>query len=426
MKVRAGIFTAIVCAVLCGPILLAALTSAGISLPESMTSDSARYLSGGISDTEIGPYLNIEDFSNGSLQKAAEDTIERYIPAKRSALLTNAKVQHYAILSSSHLTGIQSGATFYKSRFFYTAKNHALSEKALPKTVATQDNLQSFGEGLADIARIYPDKTFCVIMADDSQTSLANPAVRKSSDKITTSQAIQIISKECEEQKNVAFPATFYDSADTYYQYFYTTDHHWNGWGAIDAYLKAAQTAEIKSKVELGASIKDLRPQEGLNWVRENGSYCRYGLMLLNEKADEPFLDVLDVKVDGKSGFAPVSSMNGIKKLKKIGAMANYDFYQSGYGKRNNVEMTNDGAPIANRNALLICDSYGTAFRWVAAKDFKKLTIKYDMHNDQDASKVSNLKSSIEESNSEFIFIVGREKSFENISTRYLSYFSTE
>lgn len=378
MKKRATIFATIVCVVLCGPALLATLTNTGWNIPDAITSDSAKYLSGGISDTDILPYLNIEGFSDGSLQKAAEDTVERYVPAKRNVLLANAKMQRYAIFASSFLTGIQSDATFYKSRFYYTKKNHALSEKALSKTIANQENLRSFGKGLSKLAQLYPDKAFCVIMADDSQTSLANPVVKMASDSISTSQAVQTISDLCKYQKNIAFPDTFYDSEEIYYRYFYTTDHHWNGWGAIDAYLKAAETNAIKSKVNLGSSLKDIKQQEGLNWIRENGSYCRYGLMLLNERANEPFLDVFNVKVDGKVNFAPVSSKNGIRKLKKAGPIASYDFYQTWYGKKRNVEFTNDDAPISTNDALIICDSYGTAFRWVAAKDFKRVSIKYD------------------------------------------------
>lgn len=426
MKLRAVIFAVLVCTVLYGPFLLGTLTNIGLSFPESITSDSAKYLSGGMSDTEIWPYLNIESFADESLQKASEDTIERYIPAKRSVLLANAKVQRCAIFASSFLTGIQSDATFFKSRFYYTRENHALSEKALSETIANQDNLKSFGEGLANIAQLYPDKVFCVIMADDSQTSSANPAVRKASDSITTSQAVQTISDECKRQSNIAFPDTFYDSEETYYRYFYTTDHHWNGWGAVDAYLKASDTDAIKRKFDLGSSLNDLRSQEGLNWIRENGSYCRYGLMLLNERANEPFLDVFNVKVDGKTNFAPVSSKNGLKKLKKAGPIVSYDFYQTWYGKKRNVQLTNENAPIAESDALIICDSYGTAFRWIAAKDFKKVSIRYDMHNDQKASDVVNLKQSIEECDADIVFIVGREQSFENIPKRYASYFSTE
>lgn len=403
MRSKNILFTSLVCfLLLCPAILFGLQRVADINLPSSVTAEDAAYLTGGISKVSIRDQASIAGFASGDLQGALEDAVGNYIPFKAEVLLANAALQRSAIACSNELFRWDCYPTYFGSTKLYDASCDALFEMPLldESRVVERSNLlhdlTNFGLGLTKVAEQFPDKNFYVIVADRSATSESNPAYRLVTNKVSTAECAQVLS-DVVSATNVTIEACGYQAKDEYLKAFYRTDHHWNGFGAIDAFNTVADHAgyrvyEPEGVIEFGGLVF-------------NGTLSRRGLMCLNTSISEPLFDTknLDVGEGSKKYFEYLLESDGNRRIAEQGLRAEYDFYSAWYGGDRACVIDNQDS--GEGAALLISDSYGDAFRWVLAENYAVVSGNMDLKKPQYSSE--DLASVVRQSNCRDIYIVG-------------------
>ena len=97
-----------------------------------------------------------------------------------------------------------------------------------------------------------------------------------------------------------------------------------------------------------------------------------------------------------------------------------YSFYAWYYGGDYAASIINENASNNDR-VLVICDSYGDAFRWMVAQNARETHAFYDLHS-SDYSE-STLSQRIEESSATKIIFVGYPGDYATFLERHPAYF---
>lgn len=121
------------------------------------------------------------------------------------------------------------------------------------------------------------------------------------------------------------------DSLDDYFANYYTTDHHWNGYGASETYNALAFDSREGFKASSVINTSGLEI---------NGSLARSGLDLLDEPVSEPLLDTSGMLADYVDGSIPLLQQGEIG-LKDESLPVEFNFYHEWYrafGKLRNQE----------------------------------------------------------------------------------------
>lgn len=420
MKIRNTLISIVFCAFLCGPVLMFVAQHLPITLPIWLESETTQYLTGENSQqVALKENLNLQSFIDKLTQQDIENKIEDFIPAKASALIGSSALERLAIEQSAQLFGFDCWPTYYGSPIIYADRRNALSWEPLKDSPALRESLLQFATKLSDLTANYPDKTFCVLVADDSRTSKANASDSVVSNCFSTQQGTEIFKSALADSENTVVVDTWYEDPEIYYDLFYTTDHHWNGWGAADAYLRAMNAIYDGDATADTEVVEALQPQSDIDWVDEHGSYARRGLMLVGEKANEPHLPIESFSISGEEA-PPAILPNGPEELAEAGLIAQYDFYQTWYGQWFDSIFKNLGAALEDEQALIICDSFGTGFKWIASTEFGEVQTLYDLHDSKEAIK--RLSETLDGNEADIVFIVGRVTSYQSVLDRFPNY----
>lgn len=406
MSVRNCIFSTVFCALILGPVVLLCLGVCQVaSVPSWLSPEDARWLSGGYEAPHIEEHLSLNGFLDGELQNVLEAELGNNIPAKGTALLLSASLQRRAIEASNALFGWECYPTFFGSNRLYIPEVNALGRMPAKGRDSFAEDTFAFGEELALFAQDYPHTRFNVVLADISEHSALNPASALSSNVFSSLQSHDILLDSCSGSPNIQI--SFSQAADIadYYRNYYTTDHHWNGFGAALAFASIeGRSLDIESGVE------------GLSGIKMNGSMSREGLMLLNEQAREPLLDFSSIVV---KGIDPPDFLlpNGVQELTQNVKVAEFDFYHGWYG--NSVSFEAGG--MGEGTALVVCDSFGAALQWFVANDHENTLIRTDLH--VSASGNQKLRDIMELSHYDDVYFVSHAGGFAHLLDRFPFYF---
>ncbi len=419
MKVRNTILILIFCLLMLSPATLWVLDRAQVALPGWLTSEDATYLSGGIEESHLEDTLSLSGFASEEFQAALETELDNNTPLRADILLANATLQRDAIASSNMLFQFDAYPTFYGSGTVYIPAANALAtmpttnERLFKKITQTVD-------GIASIAALYPNKNFYLVVADMSDTSQANPASKLVTGALSTNDFIDVMEASLVDTPNVHIVSIPYTEASDYYQNYYRSDHHWNGFGTLKLYDKLLDVANLPYQPDessLGTLDFGVFPT--------NGSYARDGLMLINEPASEPQFDMAGLSVQNEE-LAPVDMADGVSVMKSRGLMAEFNFYTQWYGS----SLLTDQSPIVNemsptsRNAVVIMDSYADSLHWLLAKNYSYLRCYRDIRAGQkgDASLIER----IEDTEADDIYFVGSALAYARIPKCFPHYFNQE
>lgn len=420
MKMRNAVISFVFALLLLGPLLAAgAMHIVHIALPEWLSPQSATYLLGGKSSTSILASLNYEGISSGYLQNTLEDKVEDCIPCKKTALLTSAALQRSAIEAANGVFRWETYPTFYGSKYVFISGQDALARMSFASNDAQLERLEAFSRKLASFVQAYPETRFCLILVDQSDISAANPTFRLVDGAWSCADYVSVMSDWTQGAQNLTVVAEPYDNTDLYYHDYYRSDHHWNGYGALKMYEKLAELYELPSTEAL-EEYDTVLP--GLEDVIENGSNTRYGLMMVNEPAQEPSLDLSDLVL--KEGSPAPVLYDNVDELLTKGGTLEHNIYEAWYGYRGyNSFVSENGRPD---NALIVCDSFGTALKYPLARAFERTDVTYDLH--LDSKNVPSLAESIEAAQPSTVFFVARLDNYANCLSRFPSYldFGTE
>lgn len=398
-----------------------------LDLPSWFTTESVRYLSGengSQSQLDIADNLSLDHFFENKLQTSIEHEVESYIPIKASALLFNAEMQRQAIRLSNEVFCFDCYPTFFDSTISYLPNLNAVVQKPYESASRVEEGIRSFGSQFAGMAENFPEKRFAIVVADNAMTSAQNSVLSEMSSSITTSYVAGLLREELFDCANAVVVDVAYESGVEYYKNYYTTDHHWNGWGAANAYLTAVDALSRIGFPEeeidaLKMPLSNLEPLQGLEWVSENGSNSRMGLMELDESVSEPALPLYGILTNAeKSGL--VSDEDGVARMAEYAAEAEYNFYETWYGQYKDDLVINAKAPLQESSALVICDSYGDAFKWMVATGFGETRTVFDLMGRH--QNTVPLAETLENDDSEIVFLVSYAYNFFDRLDRTPSY----
>lgn len=408
---RNCIFTLVVALTLLSPAAYVVLQIADIHLPEWLKNEELTYLSGGLAPGFDSSSLTLEGILDGSTQTAIENSVGNNIPAKSTVLLCNAALQRAAVCASNELFGWEYYPTQFGNSVVYLPEYNLLSGIPLTNSPQSRNALESFGTQLAQYANNHPDKLFCVVIPDCSQISNILPSSRAINQPLDAQSLIQALTAGwTTEPPNLILSTTQSSSADEFVSHHYHTDGHWNGYGALEAYNQLMndlpQLAPISPSGELAGPIF-------------NGQNARNGLMLLNEAAAEPIINVSNLSVrSGAEGW--LLSKTPQEKITASPLDAEFNFYASWYGTDTPTVIDNED--IEGQSVILVSDSYGDAFRWLLAQSFGTVYNYMDLYSSSRSSVT--LDERIAETSSNIIVFLGLPSDYISFIERHPNYFS--
>lgn len=384
----------------------------GASLPGWLTSESAEYLVGALNVHSSGKDGAVEGFIEGAFQDALETKLQSSIPLKEAALTINASTQRYAIAASNLFFRWPAYPTFFGSGYCLLSDKEALVRMPVSNDNACAVSAKVFAAGLSTVARANNNINFEVCFADLSSYSAANPARSLvSSPSLTTKDIVRAVCDEVDSQ-NIRVRDASFDNPTSYFQYYYTTDHHWSGYGALEIYSQLARDLGFSSNVETGECNSEL------TGLIMNGSLSRGSLLLLNEKVKEPSYDVSGLSVlEGST--PPLLHANGRVLLDSDPDLTEYDFYHTWYGPSSFAIIDND---TGSGTALIVGDSYTSAIQWLIAKNYRTTYVFLDCHGSYRGEE--SLEYRIRDTNCDAVFFVMGPTGLSNLLDCYPNYFN--
>jgi hypothetical protein len=404
MKARNTALSVAFCLFLAGPAFMAGVDKAGVfQLPDWATSESAAYLSGGITEADVKSHLSLKGFSSQKLQKDIEATVGNNIPLKATALLANAGLQRSVIGLSNQMWRFPCYPTFFGSDYVLIPQEHAVAAMPLPAGGATSNALRKFGKSVASFAEKNPDIRCVVYVADISNTSLANPAHSLVSNSLSTNEVAGEIQAGVAKGVPVVASHTG-DDVTSYYQLFFRSDHHWNARGAALAFEDIMQS--------LGAEGRDFKFKL-LDGPVYSGAYSRNSLCIVD---DVPFdidfdfnqevMETARGQVDGNQHVVYDDASEQAK---------HWQFYDLFYEL---FPHTRSG--VGSGNVLLVSDSFGGALVRPFGLAFENVWVRNTLHaSSKTEERLSDIVSSCDIDTVIFVGHATNYSSFESRNPRF-------
>lgn len=304
------------------------------------------------------------------LQDSMETTIDNSIPCKASMLLMNAALHRGLIKASNVLCRWDCYPPDFGSDYVYIPESDSLRGATLQAKTEYLDGLRSFGESVAEWAMRHNDIPVCLVIPDFGSTSRVNPSCSLVSNPLTTDHVAKLISDATADASNVYVVCKEYSDMDLYLERFYSSDDHWNGFGAIDAYNA------IPSELGLDP-LNDIEVNGELGDYVFCGQNSRSALMLIDSPAHEPVLETGHLEVQNGAEDALLLASG------PLGAESDYErfaFYSCWYGKEASNVITNV-SKANGKEILQISDSFGQSMRWVLAQNAHTVSTSMDLHS---------------------------------------------
>lgn len=337
-----------------------------VDLPDWLTAVDSQYLAGGMETVDIEESLDVEDFGSERLQEALEAEIGNNIPMKSSALLVNASLQRSCIELSNGLFCWDCYPTYFGSERLYDLESDALYRFPYDNTFSRVEKFDEFVDCVDAIAAVYPDKQFCVYLVDASQYDASNPARSLFHCNLLDVNDCAERANGISNSGNLTFVGDAVPASKDYHEFFYSTDHHWNGYGTKRAYESISQA------MSLDVRASPIKGESTFQGLRINGSDARAGLMLLDEPVREPLFRFSNTKIT-QGDLAPVF-ISGVGFAESIPFEAEFDFYHSWFGK-GSLSLENSER---EGSILLIGDSYTYSLRWLLGNACNRLVQRAD------------------------------------------------
>lgn len=374
MRIRDIALIVVFSCFICGPALLVLLEGTGIQLPVTLTSKPAKYLSGGVREVDILESLSLHAVLDETLQNDLETELGNHVPLKAQAMIASSSLQRLAIKASNFLFEFDCYPTFFGSTRLAIPEFDAVTYLPAKKSTSLERKWEDFAKGVKRVASKYSNKRFIIYVVQGYDSPAYNPAYALSSNPIVPSDCIDCISEIIDETRNVQLITQSFNSGESYYSDFFTTDHHWNINGAFRAYDQITE--------QLG--IDSIDP--GSNWIIPDYLYCgataRWGLDLIDEQVFDCSQNFKSLKVIMEGGnITTGDDHDSFWDYPEIGRK--YKFYDSYYDNLGHCTIIGSG----NRSALLIGNSYIGAIQRPLGFSYGKLTVNNQLHP---ASKLEN------------------------------------
>ncbi len=394
MNIQNKVFSIIVCLIFVGPVLMfGTLNLLKIELPGWMTSEEVQYLEGTSVKYGVKDNLNMDGLTSGRLQSALEDRVEDYVPCRAGAIITSAALQRISIEASNLIAGWSCYPTFYGSDKVYSPEYDSVAYLPLSTSEELDQQWIEFARNVKDAALEYSDKSFVVYLVPGYGDPSYNPASDLVSYANDPSRAFELMSEELSGISNVDVLSTFYDEGEFYYEKFFTTDHHWNINGALEAYGQIAASLELIQN-DFGKNVP-------ISDYEYTGATARWGRDLVVESVFDVEYDFSDLTVELPNGYqASCADHSRFWDFPEIGKR--FKFYDAYYDNISCPCRIYGG--IGDKKCLLVSNSYGAALQRPLATSYKDLYTTRRLH--PNAKETETLRQQLERTQADDVVFV--------------------
>lgn len=238
MKLRSIAFVVILSLLLVGPGMLFVASKAGIDLPDQLTAESAKYLSGGINDADVSSTANLEGFVSESFQNAVEAEIGNFIPAKAFCMLNDAELQRTFIRMSNSVFDFECYPTYFGSKYIETSDREHVLELSYKSKVNDLERFRSFVEDINNFAAQFPEIDIVLCLVDGTGWSDANPSYQYVSNTPGDEFVETNLIAQLDDRIRVVGEMDY--DTPSYFERFLPAEHHWNFVGWSEAYNSMA------------------------------------------------------------------------------------------------------------------------------------------------------------------------------------------
>lgn len=394
--------------------MLAGVQQLGVHVPSWFSARDSVWLSGYIEDTELSEHLSLDSFLKGDLQASFDSAIGNHIPMKAEALLTSASIQRTFIGGSNSLFRMECYPSYYGSNEVYIPSVNALANWPRLDMDNVLASVKDFSMLMLSFAETHPDKRFHIIFADISSSSNLNPACAYLKVQVCAADCYAAAKEIMSGVNNVDVTFRQYSDLRAYYRDYYTTDHHWNGFGALAAYNQMIEN-EPSEQLTDGPY-----PSESFPSLYINGSTARGGLMMLNEVPNEPDMALWSYPMTASISPPLLKQRGGVRMISYL-PESEFNFYHAWYGPSSSVVIQNNSKEAQGRKALVLGDSYTSAMQWLIARSHESTYTFLDLHGGYSGSE--SLEDRIAESGADDIYFVACAGGFNNLFNCYPRYF---
>lgn len=376
MRIRNIALAVVFCALLCGPAAMMVNDKLElIPVPAWLDNEDAAYLSGGVTKTNLAANVNLDGFVSGQLQQDIEDEVGNYVPAKATALLTNARLQRFAIKSSNALFHWDCIPTFYGSALVEDLDAGRLLETAKTATPEAKKLNQDMAQLYDAFAKRHKELRTFIFFGPDSLNVDGTPTAALMSNPLTYGQVADAF-----QDGQPAY--TWIDGNVPYEQFkdtWYKTDHHWNVRGAYNAYDTIAAAMGFGDEVvkPTGEIAYDRPPFYGS--LTRRALDRRYQDKIIDYDFDYP---AFKVTINGKE--------KSLESLVHRSLYQDKDWYRNTYANRYSEYFHDDYGLIEIENPevkrpgalLLVGDSYSNCMERFLAFHYEKTYVLDPRHED--------------------------------------------
>ena len=240
MSLRDVLFVIVVCAAICAPgATYIATHKFSLEVPDWFTMKEAQYLQGDKGNINVKQQLSIDGFISKDFQSTFEEFLSVNIPAKGTALLTNAAMQRMCIVTSNVLFQWPYYYARYQTKIGIDPKEGRYFEAPIADTESSRRSIEHTSQVMSSFAERHSGIKCFVYLVPESANIAEAPSMTLVSNPLTYPKICDIF------LDNKGETLGWIDGTGSYVGFlegWYKTDHHWNTIGAYDAYERVAKT----------------------------------------------------------------------------------------------------------------------------------------------------------------------------------------
>jgi hypothetical protein len=260
------------------------------------------------------------------------------------------------------------------------------------------DGIREFGSRLSNFAQNNPEVNICLALPENGIHSSVVPPWSYVSRTWSLEETLAVWREQLDGVDTVFDATSPVASFEEYLERYYRCDDHWNGFGALLTYNEMARQMGLPEFPE------DIQAAPYLDEYSFYGQNGRKGRMLIDQMGTlrEPDLDVSGLRVSDK--LVNTGIMMGGQVPIPEDVYAKFNFYGWFFGGDAASVIVNDSSPN-DEVVLVICDSFGDAFRWMVALNCRETHAVYDLYGSDESD--ASLRDRIEEVGATKVVFVG-------------------
>ena len=314
------------------------------------------------------PELTCQALVSGQFQDEFDRYVTDSVPKLQGVMLANASLQRDTISLAVGPFAYTAYPTFYGSSYAYSADDGAVC--MIPsRQYSDSTDYESITASLNSLAALHPDIRWRMALVDRASISEASPVHDLVAEPVDYSYLRELVLDPI--SGRIPYSDLANSVSEDYYKLYFRTDHHWQVWGALDAYSKVMESYG-EEPMRFGEAIVGY---DGPFY----GSYARSGLcMLASDAVDDVAYDhsKLLVTFDGAKKHMDALSWSMVsdsKRYKKPNRFANVygDYF---HGDPTLIEITNTESEVG-RSLLIIGDSFTNNCERFYAEHYDKVYV---------------------------------------------------